>query len=107
MGRVEYLSVYRAEHKEEKREANLRLRYNLTPAEKEVMWLAQGKRCAICRRRIALHGRCELCAYVDHNHRDKVVRGLLCNKCNRGMGLLGDTLEEAQRVVEYLKKNTA
>jgi len=31
-------------------------------------------------------------------------RGVLCNKCNRSIGQLGDTLESIQKVVAYLSK---
>ena len=41
---------------------------------------------------------------VDHCHTTNKVRGLLCNACNRGLGLLDDSVEGLQRAVEYLKK---
>ena len=41
---------------------------------------------------------------VDHCHKTGKVRGLLCDNCNRGIGLLGDTIESLTEAVDYLKK---
>lgn len=74
----------------------LKKAYNLTIEQYDILLEAQNGRCAICRslpekdRRLA----------VDHNHETGRVRGLLCSKCNRGLGLFQDDarlLEEARR----------
>lgn len=41
---------------------------------------------------------------VDHCHKTNKVRGLLCNVCNRGLGLLGDSIDTLEKVLLYLKK---
>lgn len=41
---------------------------------------------------------------VDHNHKTGKVRGLLCTKCNRLVGLANDSLTTAQNLVQYLSK---
>lgn len=41
---------------------------------------------------------------IDHDHSNNKVRGLLCNRCNRGLGLLGDGMESIKAVVAYLEK---
>jgi len=52
---------------------------------------------------------CEVCGskenlVYDHCHDTGNFRGVLCSPCNRGMGLLGDTKESIQKVMEYLSK---
>lgn len=41
---------------------------------------------------------------VDHNHETGIVRGLLCNNCNRALGLLKDNKEILQSAIKYLEK---
>lgn len=41
---------------------------------------------------------------VDHNHETGIVRGLLCNNCNRALGLLKDNKEILQNAIKYLEK---
>jgi len=63
------------------------------------------------------NGRCAICLsddpkspdrvnhwYIDHCHTTGVVRGLLCNSCNRGVGLLGDDIANLERAILYLSK---
>jgi len=61
---------------------------------------AEQKTCAIC-------GEVPERWHVDHNHETGRFRGLLCDKCNKALGMLGDTVESLQRAVEYLKGKTA
>ena len=43
--------------------------------------------------------------FVDHCHVSKKVRGLLCNNCNQGIGLLEDSIENLSQAILYLEKN--
>jgi len=43
-------------------------------------------------------GRC-----VDHDHSTGKVRGILCNNCNRALGLLGDCTNRLENAINYLK----
>jgi len=43
---------------------------------------------------------------VDHNHKTGKVRGLLCTRCNRLVGLANDDPNTAKRLVKYLAKET-
>ena len=44
--------------------------------------------------------------YVDHCHETGKVRGLLCIKCNTGIGNLNDNLQVLKNAVTYLEKHT-
>ena len=41
---------------------------------------------------------------VDHCHKTKRVRGLLCLKCNRSIGMMDDSPEILERAVRYLRE---
>ena len=42
---------------------------------------------------------------VDHDHITGRVRGILCNNCNRAIGLVGDNISFFEKAIEYLKKH--
>lgn len=39
---------------------------------------------------------------LDHDHNDDSFRGWLCDKCNTGIGKLGDNLDGVIKAVNYL-----
>lgn len=41
---------------------------------------------------------------LDHCHATGVFRGWLCQRCNTGLGLLGDTIESLGHAVRYLER---
>ena len=64
--------------------ARLDRNYGLSRDEHRRLLEAQNGVCAVCK----LPSRRALC--VDHCHATRQVRGLLCDKCNTALGLLGD-----------------
>jgi hypothetical protein len=40
---------------------------------------------------------------IDHNHSTGKVRGLLCNKCNNGIGCFNDNTKNIAAAISYLK----
>lgn len=70
--------------------------YQLTVADYDRMVEAQSGRCAIC------HGQPPRLV-VDHDHATGQIRGLLCHKCNVGLGALGDDLGGLLAAVAYLE----
>lgn len=82
------------------RKAQLRYYYGITPQTYDEMLLNQNGVCKICGKS---PGKNRLC--VDHSHSTKVVRGLLCFKCNRGLGMFNDTPEILEKALTYLKES--
>ena len=41
----------------------------------------------------------------DHNHQTVKFRGWICNPCNTGFGLLGDTSDSVKLRLQYLIEN--
>ncbi len=89
------------------RQQNLRIKFGMELEDYDKLLKDQDYSCAICKSPesygVSTRGYSHAFS-VDHCHETGKVRGLLCNNCNRGLGLLGDNLESIQKVVEYLKK---
>lgn len=84
------------------RDWNLKNQYGIDQKEYDDMLLAQKGTCAICNTATPT-GKWKVFA-VDHCHDTGIVRGLLCNECNRGMGLLGDDSNRLRKAADYLDK---
>lgn len=59
----------------------------------------------------AANGLCEICKrephqwlVVDHCHNSLKVRGILCEKCNQGLGCFQDNIEFMKSAIQYLEK---
>lgn len=82
------------------RHRNWRHKYGIEQHDYNQMIYNQNNSCAIC-------GVTENKGFkhfaVDHCHKTKKVRGLLCNRCNRCLGLLQDSIPLFYRAITYLK----
>jgi hypothetical protein len=80
----------------------LRLYYGITLAQYAAMFKRQKGRCALClTKKVGQRRKKNLC--VDHDHKTGRVRGLLCFRCNRALGLFQDDPKILRRVLRYLK----
>ena len=75
--------------------------YGITLEDYNQMFASQSGRCAICNIHEQESGKI-LC--VDHDHNTGKVRGLLCSKCNAGIGLLGDDPDNLINAANYLRE---
>ena len=100
--RTEYNRRYNYEHKEESAKRNKKWRLNvahgLTYKEWEGLWYAQDGRCAICDKFFAE----QIDINVDHDHETGKIRGLLCRKCNYGLGYFDDSVELLEEATQYI-----
>ncbi len=77
----------------------LKTKYDITPEIYYEILDKQNKVCAICKKVQSEFYRLQ----VDHDHKTSKVRGLLCGKCNRSLGLLDDSIENLESAIKYLK----
>lgn len=92
--------IYRVANREKARSNHLQRTYGITLAEYDEMLEAQGGKCAICGKTPEENNRR---LDVDHNHDTGVVRGLLCNDCNSGIGRFYDNTSFLHRAADYLR----
>lgn len=83
-----------------RRSYQLRNRYGLEMDDLNRMRELQQNGCAICATQLGVGFR-DLC--VDHCHRTGEVRGLVCRRCNRALGLFGDDEHILRSAIEYLQ----
>lgn len=86
------------------RRSHLKTKYGITPEEFDRLLKTQGGKCAICGD-ANLRDERGFRPHVDHSHRTGQVRGILCGRCNKGIGALRDDPEIVRRALFYLERN--
>lgn len=87
---------------ESSRRAHLKRMFGITLEEYETKLAEQNGVCYICFSEETTPGKKFLA--VDHCHESNSIRGLLCNRCNRALGLLKDDISILENAIKYLKK---
>lgn len=83
------------------RRSTLKCKYGLTEEAWRALLSRQENKCGCCGESFKPGPRQ---VAIDHCHKTGVVRGLLCMKCNTGLGQFKDSPERLLRAVGYLKK---
>jgi tripartite-type tricarboxylate transporter receptor subunit TctC len=87
---------FREQERKHSAKSRFKLKYGLTQGDYDRMLLSQRGVCAICEQTC----RWRLC--VDHCHCTKQVRGLLCMRCNTGLGQFRDDPRLLRKAAAYL-----
>lgn len=84
--------------------------YGITAETYQAMMEVQGGKCAICQSQTSRtdwrSGKVHALS-VDHDHVTGKIRALLCDNCNRGLGLFGDSTDTVLAAATYLKHHKA
>lgn len=84
-----------------RREYDWQYRYGISPEQYLYLFKVQ-------------EGKCKICGYepkdgeflhIDHDKRTGEVRGLLCGKCNRGLGMFDEDTKHLVKAIKYIKEN--
>jgi RNA polymerase subunit RPABC4/transcription elongation factor Spt4 len=92
-GRIRYHKT-----KEIKKWQTITRKYNLTKDDFDKLFESQGKRCPIC----WTSEFTQWTLNVDHCHVSGKVRGILCNKCNLGLGAFDENPDTMSRAIDYV-----
>ncbi len=84
------------EFKEKRADSHLMPRYGMTRKKKNERIEFQKGKCAICHKVMTR-------PHVDHCHQSGVFRGILCFKCNVGLGSFDDSIENLKSAIRYLQ----
>jgi Recombination endonuclease VII len=93
-------------YKETERKQKLRSNYGLDWESYVSLYNKQQGLCAVCFKFLDINAQLKSSKpYVDHCHTTKKVRGLLCHKCNLGLGHFEDNINTLQNACNYLKQH--
>lgn len=100
-----YMREYRKEHsgsrkwRDKQKDRSLKHRYGISLAERDEMFLRQGGKCLICQK---TEEQVRTKLGIDHCHKTKKIRGLLCSRCNYYIGYIKESPEVIRRLLSYL-----
>jgi hypothetical protein len=92
----------REEIKEIHRWSSIYYRFKITQEEWQAMFDKQQGCCAICG---VSQENLKHPLEIDRDHVTGRIRGLLCRKCNCGIGMFGEDVENINKAIRYLEKS--
>jgi len=92
--------------KDKRKNSYLFKKYGITLEQYNIMIKNQNNTCCICKdvSRQDVRQDTIVALAVDHNHQTGAIRGLLCSKCNVGLGYLKDSISIISKGIVYLSK---
>ena len=96
--RIRNRTIYYPKNAHKHRAKHLKRNYGLSIEDYEVLYKQQKGLCKICE-----------CSFdrldVDHDHSTGNIRGLLCQNCNRGLGMFNESSYNLRSAINYLDKS--
>ena len=95
-------------HPDKKRNNDLKSLFGITLDQYKEMLKEQNGVCAICgKKETEIDNRTnkKRNLAVDHDHKSEKIRGLLCGKCNKMLGLVNDNINILLSAINYLNKD--
>lgn len=74
-------------------------KYGLSEEQQTDLYKKQNGCCAICHIPVPFNK-----IHIDHSHVTGVVRGMLCNNCNLGLGYFSDSKEKLSNAIGFLSE---
>ncbi len=91
-----YMKDWNKNNPEKAHASKIKRKYGITLDQYNKLVLLQYNKCAICKNETNKK------LSVDHCHKTLKIRGLLCVKCNRGIGFFDDSITLLQSAINYL-----
>lgn len=89
--------------KEKKRGYRLKHKYGITLDNYNNLFIQQDNKCKICNG--TFYESKALTPVIDHDHKTGKIRGLLCYRCNSGLGLYLENVSTLENAIKYIKEN--
>jgi hypothetical protein len=93
--RLAAMRVWQDKNRHKIRDAELIKKYGISLSQKQSLLDLQDGVCAICQSVPAV-------PHIDHCHTTGRVRGILCGRCNTGLGQFQDSLDRLSGAIRYL-----
>jgi hypothetical protein len=97
-----YRKKYNNEHTNDRINYKLIHNYGITLNEKQNILKQQNYKCLVCNKNLKNINTRYI--HIDHNHKTKKIRGILCQTCNLALGLLKENPAIIYRLFQYVKK---
>lgn len=113
---IDYIQKYQKEYyknnrktllekqKKASKERHYIINYGITLEERDKIIIKQNNKCKICKKSFDENKRRKY-PCVDHNHKTKKIRGILCDNCNKMLGHAKDNIEILKLAIKYIEDN--
>lgn len=96
-----YMARARKEQPERIAKAKARAQYKISGDELDALYAEAGDTCPLCQRPFTEEQDSKRA--IDHHHVSGKVRGIICTRCNSGIGLAHEDAERMARMADYLR----